>query len=539
MLLGLVARLAVILRRHRAATEALRSSEARFKKMFNLNPLSVQIVDQNGFTLEVNPAHTRLFGAVPPSDYSVFQDPLIERQGLSEHFETARRGEVAEFPDFQYNIHELKPEWPDTPLWIQMTVFMLPDEKGKPESYVLMHKDITERKRAEAEREKLHIQLAQSQKMESIGALAGGVAHDFNNMLGVIMGHTELGMMQTDPTEPIYRRLNQILDVSRRSGDLVQQLLAFARKQIIAPRVLDLNYSVEEMLRMLRRLIGEHVHLIWRPDPHLWRVKLDPSQVSQLLVNLCINARDAIADTGSITIETRTMVLNEEDANRYLELTPGEYVLLSVSDTGSGIPSESLPHIFDPFYTTKKVGQGTGLGLATVYGIVRQNQGYITVYSEPQQGTCFTIYLPRHAETTPEPTTLEATEALPGGHETILLVEDAPELLETAAMMLETLGYRVISAATPPKALELAAAHSGKIDLLITDVIMPDMNGRELASRLTAQFPDLHCLFMSGYTADIIARRGILDEGMRFIQKPFSLQQLARKVRKAVQINDE
>ncbi len=395
-------------------------------------------------------------------------------------------------------------------------------------------RDITARRQADEEQARLQTQLQQAQKMESIGALAGGVAHDFNNMLGVIMGHAELGLMETDPRQPIYRRLDQILNVSRRSGDLVQQLLAFARKQVIAPRVLNLNCAVEEMLNMLRRLIGEHIHLIWRPDPLLWRVKLDPSQISQILVNLCVNARNAIVDTGNITIETRTMVLDEAYCTRIAECTPGEYVLLSFSDTGCGIPAESLPQIFDPFFTTREMGQGTGLGLATVYGIVRQNQGHITVYSEPGLGTGFTIYLPRSMEVSSDEKTVADSIPLPGGHETVLLVEDEPDLLEMGVMMLEKLGYQVISAATPHDALQLASAHNNRIDLLITDVIMPKMNGRELSSRLTAQFPHLRCLFMSGYTADIIAQRGVLDEGVQFIQKPFSLRQLAGKVREAV-----
>ncbi len=395
-------------------------------------------------------------------------------------------------------------------------------------------RDITERQQTEEEQARLQAQLQQSQKMESVGALAGGVAHDFNNMLGVIMGHAELGMMETDPAQPIHRRLKQIMDVARRSGDIVQQLLAFARKQIIAPRVLDVNHTVEDMLNMLRRLIGEHIHLVWRPSSHLERVKMDPSQISQLLVNLCVNARDAIGDTGSISIETRMVVLEDDERTCHTECLPGEYVLLSVTDTGCGIPPEVLPHIFDPFYTTKEVGRGTGLGLATVYGIARQNQGHVRVYSEPNQGTCFNIYLPRHSEAPSAEKPPAASGPLPEGHETILLVEDDSTLLEMGVMMLEKLGYRVISAATPPQALQLAEQHRMAIDLLITDVIMPNMNGRELAARLTAQLPHLRCLLMSGYTADIIARQGVLDEGTHFIQKPFSLGQLATKIREVL-----
>ena len=394
--------------------------------------------------------------------------------------------------------------------------------------------DITDRKRAEVEQEKLQAQLLQAQKMESIGRLAGGVAHDFNNMLGVILGHTEMALEQVDPAQPLHFDLQEIRKAAERSTELTRQLLAFARKQTISPRVLDLNQTVEGMLKMLRRLIGEDIHLSWTPGRDLWPVKVDPSQIDQILANLCVNARDAIAGVGKITIETGNTTFDEAYCGDHVGYVPGEYVLLAVSDDGCGMDKETLGKLFEPFFTTKELGKGTGLGLATVYGIVKQNNGFLNVYSEPGQGTTFRIYLPRYAGKAEQARTAAPQESAMRGRETILVVEDEPEILNLTKRMLEKQGYHVLTAGTPGEAIRLAEEHAGEIHLLMTDVVMPEMNGRDLAKRMISFYPNIRRLFMSGYTANVIAHHGVLDEGVHFIQKPFSIRDLAAKVRQAL-----
>ncbi len=399
-------------------------------------------------------------------------------------------------------------------------------------------RDITLRKRAEEEQEKLREQLNQAQKMESVGRLAGGVAHDFNNMLGVILGHTELALDQLNPEQPLFTDLQEIRKAAERSASLTRQLLAFARQQTVTPRVLDLNDTVEGMLKMLRSLIGEDIHLAWLPGAGLWPVKVDPSQIDQILANLCVNARDAISGMGKITIETQMVTFDEAYCASHEGFVPGEYVLMSISDNGCGMDQETLSKIFEPFFTTKGIGQGTGLGLATVYGIVKQNNGFINVYSELGLGTVFKVYLPRH-ETMTRPEKEESTTALTEkGNETILLVEDESAILDIARMILERLGYQVLATSTPSMAINMAKEHDGKIHLLITDVVMPEMNGRDLASQLQLLHPDIQTLFMSGYTANVIAHSGVLDDGVSFIQKPFTMSDLASKVREALKAGD-
>ena len=397
------------------------------------------------------------------------------------------------------------------------------------------NRDITERKKAREEKLKLETQLQQAQKMEAIGQLAGGVAHDFNNMLGVIIGQAELALDEVAPDQPLFNNLEEIRKAARRSADITRQLLAFARKQIIAPRVLDLNETVEGMLKLLRRLIGEDIDLAWLPRAGLWPVKMDPSQIDQILANLCVNARDAIGGVGKMTIETGNSTLDEAYCSSHAGFIPGEYVRIAVSDNGSGMDKETLAHIFEPFFTTKGVGQGTGLGLATVYGAVKQNNGFINAYSEPGRGTTFTIYLPRYQGDAEQTRQEGAAEHAARGDETILLVEDELTTLEMATTMLQRLGYTVLAASTPGEAFRLAIELAGTIHLLVTDVIMPKMNGRDLAEWLKERRPGMKCLFMSGYTSDVIAQHGALDEGVCFIQKPFSKTDLAAKVREALE----
>ena len=407
--------------------------------------------------------------------------------------------------------------------------------QGEPEYLLGISEDITDRKRAEEAREHMQTQLNQAQKMESVGRLAGGVAHDFNNMLQAILGHAELALDRLAPEQPLHADLLEIQKAARRSADLTRQLLAFARKQTVMPKVLDLNETVEGMLKMLRRLIGEDIELAWRPGGDVWPVKMDPSQIDQILANLCVNARDAIAGAGKITIETGTATLDATRCAPHAGIVPGEYVRLAVRDTGCGMDKATLANIFEPFYTTKGMGEGTGLGLATVYGAVKQNNGLVSVDSAPGQGTTFQIYLPRHvARSAPVQAPGAPAEPIARGQETVLLVEDEPAILETTRSMLEKLGYRVLATPAPEEAIRLAQAHPGQIHLLMTDVVMPGMNGRDLAKSLASLRPDLKQLFMSGYTANVIAHHGVLDEGMHFIQKPFAMRDLAAKLRETL-----
>jgi PAS domain S-box-containing protein len=397
--------------------------------------------------------------------------------------------------------------------------------------------DITERMQAEEEKKSLQAQLQQAQKMDAIGQLAGGVAHDFNNMLGVILGHAEMAMDQVEPSQSLYADLEEIRKAATRSADITRQLLAFARRQTVAPKVIDLNETIEGMLKMLRRLIGEDVDLAWLPGSGLWPVKMDPSQIDQILANLCVNARAAITGVGKITVETGNRTFDEDYCDAHAGFISGNYVRISVSDSGCGMDQETLAHIFEPFFTTKGVGEGTGLGLAMVYGAVKQNNGFINAYSEPGQGTTFTLYLPRYADEARQLQREGTADRAVGGDETVLLVEDESIILKMTTTMLNLLGYTVLAAATPGDAIRLAGTHTGEIHLLLTDVIMPEMNGRDLAEKMLLLYPRLKCLFMSGYTSDVISRHGTLEEGVEFIQKPFTKKDLAIKVRMALEKN--
>ncbi len=393
--------------------------------------------------------------------------------------------------------------------------------------------DITDRKRAEEEQSRLREQLNQAQKMESIGRLAGGIAHDFNNMLAVIIGQADLALDLIPESDPMAAELQRIQAAADRSAELTRQLLAFARKQTILPKILDLNRTVAGMLQMLRRLIGENIELIWAPGSDTGLVRMDPSQIDQILVNLCLNARDAISEQGRILIETANADLGDDYRVTYAGYRPGKYVMLAVSDDGSGMDAETVAHAFEPFFTTKGPGKGTGLGLATVYGIVSQNEGFVNVYSEPGHGTIFKIYLPRCTEgwaPTPEAPVVP-TE---GGHETILLVEDELMLREIIGEMLQRHGYTVVSAATPEDAVRLAREYEGEIHLVLTDVVMPQMSGCELVNEVQPFHPRARRLFMSGYTASLVARHGVMDFDLHYIQKPFSMHDLAYKIRQAL-----
>ncbi len=415
--------------------------------------------------------------------------------------------------------------------WISTDKIPWFDAQGNPSGVLVFAVDITDRKLAEEEKEKLRQQLAQSRKMESVGRLAGGVAHDYNNMLGVIIGYTEIALAGVNPDEPLYADLREILNAAMRSADITRQLLAFARQQTISPVVLDLNETVEGMLKMLRRLIGENIDLAWFPKAGLAPVKMDPSQIDQILANLCVNARDAITGVGNVTIETDMVYFDEVYCTGHEGFFPGKFVLLAVSDSGCGMDRETLQSIFEPFFTTKEVYKGTGLGLSTVYGIVKQNGGFLNVYSEPGSGTTFKIYLPCAREEISQEEGRREKERESRGTETILLVEDEQAILKLGKTILKQHGYTVLTARGPAEALELVKSLSSPINLLITDVIMPEMSGKDLYERLRLDNPHLACIFMSGYTANVIAHNGVLDKGVNFLQKPFSVHTLTEKVR--------
>ncbi len=391
------------------------------------------------------------------------------------------------------------------------------------------NQDITEQKRAEEEREKTSAHLLHAQRLESIGRLAGGVAHDFNNMLGVIIGYAELALTQSPSPAALQEVLQEIHNAAGRSVELTRQLLAFARRQTVDPKVLDLNVIIPGMLKILQRLIGEDIQLHWKPGNDLWSVCIDPGQIDQIMANLLVNARDAIDGVGSVIIETGNVVIDEAHRQVRPEVDLGEYVQISVSDSGCGMGIHILENIFDPFFTTKDQGKGTGLGLATVYGIVKQNRGYVFAYSEPGQGTTFHLYLPRTnlAPDVPEVCEKPAIQ----GSETILIVEDEAAILRVGKTILENHGYTVLVSQIPSEALSLMEKYPDPIHLLITDIVMPEMNGRELWQKTVRLRPHIKCLFVSGYTAEVIAHHGVIEEGLEFLQKPFSIAGLTQKVR--------
>ena len=520
--------------------DKLRNSESKYQFLAESMADAVFTLDLNLATTYVSPSMEKMLGFTPAERMAQPVDQQLTPKSLKLVFETLvteldREKESGTDPNRSRTV-ELEYYHKDGSIKHLVTYLRgIRDDEGHLTGVYGSHHDITKRKRAEEEREKLQEQLIQAQKMESVGRLAGGVAHDFNNMLGVILGRTEMAIMRTDTAQPLYNDLQEIQKAAERSADLTRQLLAFARRQTVAPKVLDLNKAIEGMFKILRRLIGENIDLAWRPTAGLALLKMDPGQIDQILANLCVNARDAIAGVvGKVTIETGAAVFDDDYCADHPGCSPGDYVLLAVSDNGCGMDKGTMNKLFEPFFTTKDVGQGTGLGLATVYGIVKQNNGFINVYSEPEQGTTFRIYLPQHMGKVEQLSKDDRAAAAEPGDETILLAEDDLAILEMTTEMLERLGYTVLKAHTPVEAIRLAEEHIGQISLLVTDVVMPGMNGRDLAKILLSRYPKLKRLFMSGYTANVIAHHGVLDEGVYFIQKPFSIQSLAIKVREAL-----
>ena len=505
----------------------LRESEARNRAILDAIPDLMFVYDRDGTYLDYHAAKAALL-AVSPDQFlgrnirDVLPPDAAERllNGFRLALESGRPQRVEYSLDLAGEVRAF-----------EARICPLDDHR-----LLVMARDITDLKQAEADRDTLQDKLAQVRKMESIGRLAGGVAHDFNNMLCAILGHAELALNVPGSPDPVRDHLDEIRQAGERSADLTRQLLAFARKQTVSPRRIDLNQAVEGMLNMLRRLIGESIRLDWQPGPDAGQVRIDPSQLDQILANLCLNARDAIGDSGTIRIDTAVVSLDAAATPALEGAAPGEYACLTVRDDGTGMDRDTLARIFEPFFTTKEIGKGTGLGLATVYGAVRQNNGFIRVDSAPGRGSAFQVFLPRLAPGPGEEKTPPAPPPPPAaaGHQTVLVVEDDPAILQITARQLESIGYAVLAADSTESGLRLAQTHDGPIALLMTDVVMPGMNGFELAKAVRTVLPNLPCLYMSGYTpADIPDPVASACPGP-ILQKPFSRDTLANAVRQAL-----
>ena len=512
-----------------AAEEALRVSEESLSVIFQESPVALAVTDfGTGSFCKINAALLQMLRADSAQllGRTTLETGMIgaeERRQLQ-----ARIGERGALQQVQVGLRRLDGEAFTAEL--SMKAYEMRGTRYLLTSFT----DITERVQASQERDRLQGQLTQAQKMESIGLLAGGLAHDFNNMLGVILANTDLALARHGADGAFSRIFQTIQTAAQRSAELTRQLLGFARKQTIAPKVVDLNEVVEGMLKMLRRIIGEDIDIAWMPGRNLWKIRIDPAQVDQILANLLVNARDAIKGEGKVTIDTQNLAAGEGYCALHPEIRPGDYLLVSVGDNGCGMDPATQARIFEPFFTTKGVGQGTGLGLATVYGVVKQNQGYVYVESQPGQGTTFRILLPRHAGPEVPGEAPGAPVRLPGGTQTVLLVEDNEVLLESYESLLLSLGYRVLAASHPREAIRRVEQTAGDIQLLLTDIVMPEMNGWDLARTLKEGRPGLKCLFMSGYPDKIVDARGVLEEELQFLQKPFSYATLALKLQEVL-----
>ncbi|OLE57617.1 MAG: hypothetical protein AUG13_03120 [Chloroflexi bacterium 13_1_20CM_2_59_7] len=485
----------------------------------------VMITDLSGVIEYVNPAFEALTGYSP--EEAIGQTPRLLKSGqqppglYQELWETILSGGV-----FRGILVNRKKN--GELFFAEKTITPLRDAEGRITHFISNDRDITERRRLES-------QLQQAQKMDAIGRLAGGVAHDFNNLLMVISAYAELMQDSLAAEHPLRRNVQEIMTASRRAADLTRQLLAFGRKQMQSLQLLDLNWIIQDINKMLPRLIGEDIQLVFVAGRNLGQVNADPVQIEQVVMNLAANARDAMPHGGKLTIETASVRLDEAYVQRHSIVPAGDYVLLAFTDTGQGIAPEHIAHIFEPFYTTKEEGKGTGLGLATVYGIVKQNGGFIWVYSEPGIGTTFKIYLPRVQQETGRMQPLKLVEESPQGCETLLLVEDEAAVRQSAREFLTLNGYTVLEAKNGEDALYIARDYLGPIDLMITDVVMPHLGGAKLAGQLATERPNMKVLFVSGYAENTVLRHGAIDVTNSFLQKPFSLKALARKIREVLQ----
>ncbi len=513
---------------HKRATEAVRESEERLRRITEQIPSLIFLTDTHGVITYASPAVNEMFRCTEaqmlgrmftdflpdeeiPRAMMAFRESMSSAQAVSDFRLTAKRFDGTTF----------HAELTASPAY----------KDGVMNGTLGVIRDITERKHAEQERAKLEAQLEQARKLESVGRLAGGVAHDFNNLLTGIMGNISLAMLDLTPGDPLSETLEEINKAAESAAGLTRQLLAFSRRQIVMPKHVSINHIVRNLQKMLRRLIGEDIELVTILPDGIGGALIDPGQVEQIVVNLAVNARDAMPDGGRLTIETSGVELDEAYCASHPDMLPGAYICLAISDTGRGMPPHVLDHIFEPFFTTKELGKGTGLGLATVYGIVKQNRGSVSAYSEVNHGTTFKVFLPRTAEAGEQESAPVRSAMLPGGRETIILVEDEAVVRDLGYKILERLGYKVLAFPSGTAALTAIAKDPHPIQLLITDVIMPGMNGRELADRLRNFYPGLRVLFTSGYTEDVIVHHGILENGINFVSKPFTPEMLATRVR--------
>lgn len=506
------------------AEEALRESAEKLQAIVDNLGIGIALISPNMEVLEMNRQLREWFPQVNPGDrpicYLAFNDP--PREGVCHYC-------PAQLTLKDGLLHEAITETPQGGGIRNYRILSsaIRDAEGKIAGAIEIVEDISDRQQLEA-------QLHQAQKMEAVGRLAGGVAHDFNNMLSVILGYTDIILSKLTPVDPLYKDMKEIRGAAERSANLTRQLLAFSRRQTIAPEVIDLNQQLKAMGRLLHRILGEDIQMEFLLSPDLWPIRMDPAQIDQIVANLAVNSRDAMPDGGWLSLETANVVLDEAYCSRHIGFKPGMYVLLAVSDSGCGMDKKTLEHIFEPFFTTKGPGKGTGLGLATVYGIVKQNNGFINVYSEPGQGTTLKVYIPMHVGGEEASRIAVGEKGPAGGTETILLAEDEEQLRRLVKTILERSGYTVIDAAGPGEAIVACEKHSSDIHLLLTDVVMPAMNGSELEHRIRNLRPNIKALFMSGYTSNAIAHHGVLDRGVHFLQKPFTREMLLKKVRKVL-----
>src|SRR5229473_5853295 len=502
--------------------EKLQESESHFRSLVHDAPYGIYRVTLDGRLLHVNPAVVKMLGYESDEELmrcdvekDICRDPETHQRLVRDYWR-------------KQDFRDVEAQWRRKDgkiITVKMTGHPVLEKADSPAYFEVFAEDITERRSLES-------QLLQSQKMEAIGRLAGGIAHDFNNLLGVILGHSDILEQQIGGNDRFRKSVEATRNAAERAAALTMQLLTFSRKQVIEPTVIDLNASVMEIEKMLHRVIGEDIELSIRLQPDLGRVKADPGQLSQVLLNLAVNSRDAMPSGGKLIIETANADLDDTYGRQHLGARPGPHVMLAVSDTGTGMDSETLSHIFEPFFTTKETGKGTGLGLSMVYGIIKQSNGYIMAYSEPGRGTTFKIYFPRTQESASP--VQKANDEIPSGTETVMVVEDEVALRELTCVLLEDAGYTVLESSGAEDALETAKDTQCKIDLLLTDIVMPRLDGRELANQMVSLRPDLKVLYMSGYTDAIIVDRGVLTQGTVLVQKPFTKRTLLQKVRETL-----
>jgi len=517
------------------AEEALRESEVRFRTLFSQAAVGVaQVESQTGRVVRINKRYCDIIGYTPDEMIQKSFREITHPDDLQKNLSNMKdliEGRISKFSIDKRYFRK------DGSLgWVKLWVSPMWEVGQMPDYHIAVVEDITDRKQAEKDKQHIEAQLQQSQKMEAIGLLAGGIAHDFNNLLTTIIGYADFALEQVRENISLTSEIKEIRKAGRKAAALTRQLLTFSRKQLIQPEILNLNDILKNTEKMLRRTIGEDIEFKTMFESELWDVKMDPGQIDQILLNLVVNARDAMPTGGKLTIETANVELDDVYFQNYgVKDKRGSYVLLSVADSGIGMDEEILSRIFEPFFTTKERGQGTGLGLSTVFGIVQQNNGHIRADSEPGKGTTFKVYFQRiKTDEVSDDIEEQLDENQLKGSETILVVEDSETLLKLTQKMLESYGYKILAAQSGNEAIQILNGHDGTIHLLLTDVVMPDMNGRELAEKIQSESPKVQVLYMSGYTDDTISKHGVLYDDVEFIEKPFSAKDLGLKVREVL-----